>query len=88
MAANAKQRHVRVSESTHSILRDLAEESGDPMTVVLDRAVELYRREQLFALAAAQWQAIQGDPEARAELAAEYAIWETTVADGLERETW
>jgi hypothetical protein len=58
------------------------------MTTLVDRAVESYRREQLFAEAAVAWEAILNDPEALAELEREYAIWETTVGDGLVREEW
>jgi hypothetical protein len=58
------------------------------MATLVERAVEAFRRDQLFAAAEAAWRAIQSDPAARAEIDAEYALWDTTVADGLEREDW
>jgi hypothetical protein len=87
MAAPTKQYHVRVSEATHRTRCAIAERSGEPMTALVERAVGLYRRERLFAEAAADWNAIH-DPQARAQLDAEYALWDTTVADGLEPEEW
>jgi hypothetical protein len=52
------------------------------MTVVLDRAIEQYRREQLFAEAATAWETMESD------LAGDFAELEGTIADGLEREEW
>jgi hypothetical protein len=88
MVTTSRQHHVRVSEEGHRLLRELAESSGDPMTAVLDRAIEQYWRAQLFEEAGRQWTAIQADPTARADIEAEYAVWDVTVADGLERDEW
>ena len=85
MATTARQHHVRVSEEGYRLLRDLSERSADSMTSLLDRAIELYWQAQLFEEAGRQWSAIQANPAARAELEAEYAAWDVTVADGLER---
>ena len=88
MATTTRQHHVRVSEAGHRLLKELAERMGNPMSAVLDRAIERYWRAQLFEEAAQQWAAIQADPVSRAELEAEYALWDATVADGLEHESW
>lgn len=58
------------------------------MTALLDQAIEQLRRELIFARAASEWEAIQRDPVARAELEAEYELWDATVADDLENEEW
>jgi hypothetical protein len=58
------------------------------MTTLLDRAVECYRREQLFAEVERAYRELESDPDALAELEAEYDLWDVTVADGLGREEW
>jgi predicted transcriptional regulator len=88
MASVTKQHTVRVSESTHRALRRLTAVSGKSMTIVLERAVDRYEREQLFAEANAAWAAIQADPAAMAEIEAEQELWDRTLADGLEDDEW
>lgn len=75
---------VRVSEHTHELLRKLAEASGEPLAKVLERAVESYRREQFFAELNAAYARLQADPVAWKEELAERALWESTLADGLD----
>ncbi len=88
MGTIMKQRTVRVTEETHRILRELTTRSGEPMTMIIGRAVEQYRREQLLAEANEAWAALQADPAAMAEIEAEQALWDQTLGDGLEREEW
>jgi hypothetical protein len=52
------------------------------MTAILDRAIDQYRREQIFAQAAAAWKTMED------ELMDEYADLEGSIADGLENEEW
>jgi len=52
------------------------------MTAILDRAIDQYRREQIFAQAAAAWKTMED------ELMAEYTELEGSIADGLENEEW
>jgi predicted transcriptional regulator len=75
---------VRVSEHTHELLRKLAEATGEPLAKVLERAVENYRREQFFAELNAAYERLQADPVAWEEELAERALWERTLADGLD----
>jgi predicted transcriptional regulator len=75
---------VRVSEETHELLRKLAAASGEPLQRVLERAVESYRREQFFAELDAAYARLQADPVAWEEELAERALWEATLADGLD----
>lgn len=58
------------------------------MTEKIDRATEHCWREQLFAEAEIIYRELESDPVALAELESEYALWESTTADGLEREVW
>jgi predicted transcriptional regulator len=75
---------VRVSEHTHELLRKLAEATGEPLQKVLERAVENYRREQFYAKFNAAFERLRADPEAWKEELAERALWESTLADGLD----
>jgi predicted transcriptional regulator len=75
---------VRVSDETHELLRKLAAATGEPMQRVLERAVENYRREQFFAELNAAYERLRADPVAWEEELAERALWETTLADGLD----
>jgi predicted transcriptional regulator len=75
---------VRVSEHTHDLLHKLAAATGEPLQKVLERAVENYRREQFFAELDAAYARLQADPVAWEEELAERAVWEVTLADGLD----
>jgi predicted transcriptional regulator len=75
---------VRVSEHTHDLLRKLAEATGEPLQKVLERAVENYRREQFYAEFNAAFERLRADPAAWEDELAERALWETTLADGLD----
>jgi predicted transcriptional regulator len=74
---------VRVSEHTHELLRKLAEATGEPLQMVLERAVESYRREQFYAEFNAAFERLRADPVAWEEELAERALLEGTLADGL-----
>ncbi|HEY8806863.1 MAG TPA: toxin-antitoxin system protein [Candidatus Limnocylindria bacterium] len=67
---------VRVPGSTHEALKELARESGKPMSEVLAQAVENYRRHVFLALAVAAY-------GASTAATPDDELWERTVADGL-----
>ncbi len=75
---------VRISRSAHTTLRALADEAGESMTVVLDKAVEAYRRECFLAGLNADFAALREVPAAWQDELAERALWDSTVADGIE----
>lgn len=75
---------IRVSEKTRDTLHELARKVGAPMAEVVEQAIEQYRRQHILDQANAQYATLRADPEAWAEVQAERAIWETTLADGLE----
>lgn len=82
-------RPVRISDSSRQVLRQLAKQKGESMQTVLDKAVEEYRRAQMFADADAAFAALKSDPEAWAEEQRERELWAGTLQDGLERdEVW
>ena len=75
---------VRIREETRSKLRQLAEETDQPMQVVLDQALDAYRRERFFTALDEAYAALWADPIAREEELAERALFEGTLADGLD----
>jgi predicted transcriptional regulator len=77
---------IRVSRSTHELLRDLADKSNATITAVVDEAVRDLQRKRFWEDFNAACAALQADPAARADLQREDETWEATVADGLEGE--
>lgn len=75
---------VRVSPSTHFILKQLAEREGASHQDILDRAVERYRRERFLREANAAYARFRADDRAWREELAEREAWDATVADGLD----
>lgn len=80
---------VRISPQSHQTLRQLSADAGEPMQTVLDKALEQYRRQQIFEELDAAFAAIQADPEALAEEMKERALWDNTLMDSLDpNEIW
>jgi hypothetical protein len=57
-------RTVRISEASHQILKDLAEQTGRTMMDVLDKALDAYRRKLFFEQMNAGYAELRADPEA------------------------
>jgi hypothetical protein len=74
---------VRIHPRTWDKLKDLADALGEPMTDVLEAAVETYRRQKLLVDTNAAFAALKQDPKAWAGEQAERAEWDATSADGL-----
>ena len=77
---------VRISQETRQVLRELAEQMGEPLHKVLARAVEAYRRQYILEMSNAAYAALRANQEAWREEQAEREEWEATLADGLEDE--
>jgi hypothetical protein len=77
---------IRVSWSTHELLRDLADRSNATITAVVDEAVRDLQRKKFWADFNAACSALQAEPAARGDLQREDAAWESTLADGVEGE--
>ena len=75
---------VRISETAHQILKELAEQSGQTMMDVLDKALDEYRRKILFEQMNAGYAARRADPESWAEAEVERKLWDNTLMDGLD----
>jgi hypothetical protein len=79
-----KRRMVRISDSSHEILVELAEQLGEPIGAILDRAIDEYQRHVFFEQFNAAYAAMRADPVAWEEELEERRLWETTLGDGLE----
>jgi predicted transcriptional regulator len=77
---------VRISQETREALRELAEQVGEPMHKVLAKAVEAYRRQCILEKSNVAYAALRADPKAWQEEQQERRVWDSTLADGMERE--
>jgi hypothetical protein len=75
---------IRVSRSTHEILRELASRSDKTMAQVVDEAARELRKKQFWADYHAAYAALKADRSAWADFQKEAATWDQTLADGLE----
>jgi hypothetical protein len=75
---------VPISDKSHRILQELAEQTGQTTGEILDKALDAYRRKVFFDGLAADYAALKADPEAWAEELAERKLWEATLMDGLD----
>jgi hypothetical protein len=80
---------VSISEPSHLILKELAEQTGQTMMDVLDKALDAYRRQLFFEQTNAGYAEMQADPQAWAEHLGERKQWDSTLSDGLDsNEHW
>jgi hypothetical protein len=77
---------VRISEGSHQLLKELAEQTGQTMMDVLDKALDAYRRKLFFEQLNAGYAELRTDPQAWAEHLAEQRLWDATLMDGLNAE--
>jgi hypothetical protein len=75
---------VRISETSHQMLKELAERTDQTMMDVLDKALDAYRRKLFFEQMNAGYAELLADPEAWAEHSAERKRWDVTLTDGLD----
>ncbi len=75
---------VRISEASHQMLKELAEQTGQTMMDVLSKALDAYQRKLFFEQMNAGYAELRADPKAWAEHLAEREQWDTTLMDGLD----
>lgn len=75
---------VKISRQTFVILKAMANDSGETMQDILDKAVEEERRRRFTEQANASYARLREDSHAWAEYRAELDAWDTTLMDGLE----
>ena len=80
---------VPISAASHRLLTELAEQTGQSMAEVLDRALDAYRRKVFFERLNAGYAELRADPQAWAEHLDERKEWDATLMDGLDpNERW
>ena len=77
---------VRISDTSHRALRELAENEKAPLQTVLERAIENYRRQRFLEAATRQYAALRANPEAWEQETGERDAWDHTLSDGLNGE--
>jgi len=77
---------VRVSNSTHQILRNLSLEVGESMQTIIEQAVEQYRRRRFLEGLSQDFKVLKEDAESWQEELEERKLWDKTSLDGETRE--
>jgi predicted transcriptional regulator len=75
---------VRISDKGRSLLSQLARDADTSMTVVLDAALENYRRHRFLAQAAAAYETLASDSAAADDYRREISDLDGTSADSLQ----
>lgn len=73
---------VRINESAHRALRELAEREHAPLQTVLERAIESYRRDRFLDAVNATYAALRDDPATWTLESEERGEWNITNRDG------
>src|SRR5258707_2501760 len=80
---------VRISEISHQILKELAEQTGQTMMDVLDKALDAYRRKVFLDAVNAGYAALRADPVAWAKEEEDRRSMDGCLMDGLDPdESW
>jgi hypothetical protein len=75
---------VRLSESSHRLLRDLTEQTGQTTMEVLDRALDTYRRSLFDDPQSLSGSSPQTESDAWAEVEPGRKLWDATLESGLD----
>jgi hypothetical protein len=75
---------VTISNTSYQTLVEISALSGKPIEIVLEQAIEQYRRQQFLAAANQAYLALRDRPEAWQEELEEREAWDITLEDGLE----
>lgn len=77
---------IRITPQSKAVLRNLAKQEGKPMQAVLDEAIEHYQRDKFLDEVNAAYATLRSDSKAWQEEQAERALWDKTLADGIQSE--
>ncbi len=75
---------IRVSTQTHMKLHELAQTAGVSMQQIVEKAIDLYRRQQFLETVNAAYATLRTDEETWNDYEAELSEWDVTLTDGLE----
>ena len=76
---------VRVSNTTHELLRSLSKEFGQSMQTIIEEALQQYRRRRFLEGLNEDFKALKEDEQAWQEELEERAMWDKTLLDGEEK---
>ncbi len=77
---------ARLSEAARAVVRRIAAESGDSMQDILEKAIELYRRQRFLEDSNRAFAALRAHPKKWKAEQQEREEWNATVADDLTEE--
>jgi len=77
---------ARLSEAAREVVRRIAAESGDSMQDVLEKAIEVYRRQRFLEESNRAFAVLRADPKKWKAEQQEREEWDATVADDLTEE--
>ena len=77
---------VRLDGTSRQKLRDMAQQTGQSMSVLLRQAIEGHERRLFLEAAAAAYATLRRDEAAWQDLESERAAWDVTLYDGMEDE--
>jgi hypothetical protein len=75
---------VKINAETYVKLKETVAETGEPMIVVLAKAVDAYRRHAFLEGVNADFAALRDDRRAWAEEQSDRDAWDATLADDLQ----
>ena len=75
---------VRISNTTHQLLRSLSSEVGESMQTIVEEAVEQYRRRRFLEGLNQDFKTLKEDPQTWQEELEERSLWDKTLLDGVE----
>ncbi len=77
---------TRISGPSREVLRKLAEESGESLQAILDKAIEMYRRQRFLEENNRAFEALRADSKAWKAEQAEREAWDTALGNDLEKD--
>lgn len=77
---------VRISTTTHQVLRRLSSEVGESMQTIVEEAIEQYRRRRFLEGLNQDFKALKEDSQAWQEELEERSLWDKTLLDEAETE--
>lgn len=74
---------IRIRRPIHDTLKALSDDCGESMQVVLEKAIENYRRQQFLEAVNASYATLRENEAEWLDFQAEITEWDATLADGL-----
>ncbi|HEY7675970.1 MAG TPA: toxin-antitoxin system protein [Candidatus Methylomirabilis sp.] len=77
---------TRISGPSREVLRKLAEESGESLQAILDKAIEMYRRQRFLEENNRAFEALRANSKAWKAEQVEREAWDIALGDDLEKD--